>query len=167
MISKQNISSSRLAIKNHTKKFPTTAVPGEGTTRFDTTFPAVSEDARVLAHQDDDLRGFKRTTSVPDENHCLSLGLEDPQFHGFTAETSPIVRLHSSALLLSFVAVLLFLERFHRQLSRFDTIAQFIQMGMVAVSVISSVASFDIQALFRQTLTSLLRMRGLYIQQTI
>lgn len=55
---------------------------------------------------------------------------------------------HLSALLLRFVEVFLFLGHFHWQLDRFLTLAQFLQMGMVTFSIITSVTGFNPQAFF-------------------
>lgn len=91
-----------------------------------------------------------------------NLGWDGHGFESLAPPPGPIVQPNLFTLLLGFVAVFLFLGRFHRQLGRFNTLAQLIQMRMVTFPVVTSFTGLDPSALFQQFVASLQGVPGLY-----
>ena len=78
------------------------------------------------------------------------------------AHAAPVIRAHSSALLLVYSLVFVALGRFHRHLGRFNLLGQLLQLAMVGLPVATSVTGFDSSALLHAIAQRVPGYQGLY-----
>ena len=78
------------------------------------------------------------------------------------AHAAPVIRAHSSTLLLLYSLVFVALGRFHRHLGRFNLLGQLLQLAMVGLPVATSVTGFDSSALLQSLAQRVPGYQGLY-----
>ena len=108
------------------------------------------------------------TKDNPPDPHYLAEGMPHggsgpfPEPSSSHAHAAPVIRAHSSALLLVYSLVFVALGRFHRHLGRFNLLGQLLQLAMVGLPVATSVTGFDSSALLHAIAQRVPGYQGLY-----